>query len=292
LPLKTSSYQKWTTKLTEYAQSPALLAEIPYWQEIEAKLPVSDHPAPSNGTTNQRFALSKEKTQQLTQEANAAYNTDVNILLLTAFSAVYKTQNDLKNVPLMLEGHGREAVVQHVDITRTTGWFTSMYPVVLETTISDDPGTQIKQVKETIRLVPSKGIGYGILKYLTKSSEALFSNDRQPAILFNYLGEFTSATGGDFTLAGESAGQTSDPEAGNGFSMNINAQIQEGQLEIAVNADPAIWKPETIEQVFTSCIEHLEKLIDHCCNRENTEVTYSDITSAEISSSEFESLFD
>ena len=65
-----------------------------------------------------------------------------------------------------LEGHGREEVVDGCDLSRTVGWFTTIFPVLLELSNSSGPGETLKSIKEQLRRVPNRGIGYGLLRYL------------------------------------------------------------------------------------------------------------------------------
>ncbi|PES28329.1 hypothetical protein CN497_25175, partial [Priestia megaterium] len=101
---------------------------------------------------------------QLLQEAPAAYRTQVNDLLLTALARVIGRWSGQASTLIQLEGHGREELFDGVDLTRTVGWFTSLFPVRL--TPADTLGESIKQIKEQLRSIPNKGIGFGALRYL------------------------------------------------------------------------------------------------------------------------------
>src|SRR5690606_30075110 len=146
----------------------------------------------SNRMKNSRsveMRMSTDETARLLTEAGKAYNTEINDLLLTALGMAVHAWSGLNRVRLTLEGHGREAIVPGLDVSRTVGWFTSAYPVVLEAGEPEDLAYRIKRTKESLRRVPNKGIGYGILRYLGDSAhqEALFV---RPEISFNYLGQF------------------------------------------------------------------------------------------------------
>ncbi|MBJ8193239.1 hypothetical protein JDS79_41625, partial [Bacillus cereus] len=85
-----------------------------------------------------------------------------------------------------LEGHGREMIVPDLDITRTVGWFTTQYPVLLNLQGRQEVSARIKRIKENLREVPHKGIGYGLLKYMAPEKSVGFGVE--PEISFNYLG--------------------------------------------------------------------------------------------------------
>ena len=88
-------------------------------------------------------------------------------ILLTALGLTIKNWIGENNILINLEGHGREAIIENIDISRTIGWFTAFYPIVLDMKSSEDIIYLIKSIKESLRKIPNKGIGYGILKYCT-----------------------------------------------------------------------------------------------------------------------------
>ncbi|MFL5513040.1 MAG: amino acid adenylation domain-containing protein, partial [Gemmatimonadales bacterium] len=149
LPLKTSSYQQWAALLSEYAASERVAAECSSAQPWggAGRLP-QDRAGGRNRRGDARqtvVALSKEQTGWLLQQAPAAYRTGIQELLLTALATVLAEWMGSEAVLLELEGHGREE--QIADVTRTVGWFTTLYPVLLRVEPGGDTGTVIKSVK-------------------------------------------------------------------------------------------------------------------------------------------------
>ncbi|MGK7364009.1 condensation domain-containing protein, partial [Salmonella enterica] len=78
---------------------------------------------------------------------------------LTALARVLCRWSGQPSTLVQLEGHGREALFDDIDLTRSVGWFTSAYPLRL--TPAQSPGESIKAIKEQLRAVPHKGLGYG-----------------------------------------------------------------------------------------------------------------------------------
>ncbi len=115
-----------------------------------------------------------------------------------------------------LEGHGRENLIKGMNVTRTVGWFTSVYPVVLKVSRPEDTGYQIKLTKDSLRKVPNKGIGYGLLKHLREEKGEPWK--LHPEIGFNYMGQYDEDMqqgSGQFELSQEEMGpQFSADEAG------------------------------------------------------------------------------
>jgi hypothetical protein len=191
LPAKTCAYQVWARQLQAHAQT--LNAQLAYWQAqtADADLPCDN---PQGGLQNRLGAkleirLDAEHTRQLLQDAPAAYRTQINDLLLSALVRVICRWSGQTAALIQLEGHGREDLFDNVDLSRTVGWFTSLFPLRLQA--EGGLADAIKSVKEQLRGVPDKGIGYGLLRYLgTPDAREALSSLAAPRITFNYLGQF------------------------------------------------------------------------------------------------------
>src|ERR1044072_1414049 len=108
-----------------------------------------------------------------------------------------------------MEGHGREEVSQGVDVSRAVGWFTSIYPVVLESKAAEEVGTALKRIKEQLRAVPRRGLGYGVLRYLGSGEVSARLREMPRAqVGFNYLGQLDQVVGAErwLGIAKENAG--------------------------------------------------------------------------------------
>ena len=169
------------------------------------------------------------KPSLLLQRVPKAYRTEINDILLTALVLAIGDWTQNYSLTLSLEGHGREDIVKDIDLSRTIGWFTSIFPVHLNIENPHDLGEAIKTVKETLRQIPHKGIGYGILSYLTQEPLPLvYSHSHIPSHLsFNYLGQWdnTLAHKGLFTFSQESVGPSSS-------SKNDKAHLLEYYREV------------------------------------------------------------
>src|SRR5690606_2886875 len=117
------------------------------------------------------------------------------------------------------------------DLSRTIGWFTSVFPVHLSLENPEDLGESIKTIKETLRQIPHKGVGYGILKYLSQD-KPLSSSSLNPSLSFNYLGQWdnTLSQVGPFTPAHESAGNGIASNNTVSHLLNINGEVRENIL--------------------------------------------------------------
>src|SRR5262249_25338138 len=151
-----------------------------------------------------------------------------------------------------VEGHGREELFDDVDLSRTAGWFTSVYPVLLSLTPGAGAADSLLATKEQLRAIPNRGIGYGLLRHLGDDQIAARLSAMPAAdILFNYLGQFDTVLESDspLTLASESPGPTESPDRLRTHPIEVNAQVDGGCLLIDWTFGSELYRPETIQQL-------------------------------------------
>lgn len=198
-----TSFRRWAHGQIE--QTPARAGEIPGWREILTA------PDPHLGTRaldpaldtvasmGQLRTLIDPDTAAAAQEfIPARFHCGLDDALLTALALTSARFRDTRRTLLTVEGHGREeAVLPGADISRTIGWFTSVFPVALDLGDLDlddafhggpAAGTALKAVKEQLRAIPDKGVGFGMLRYLDAATAAEFESAPTPQLSFNYLG--------------------------------------------------------------------------------------------------------
>ncbi|MFT0475969.1 amino acid adenylation domain-containing protein [Pseudomonas antarctica] len=300
LPAKTSSTRAWAERLQAYAGTTALAQELAWWQTqlhgSRAGLPGADPQA----SVSNRHALSVTThlgqgfTRRLLQDAPSAYRTQINDLLLTALARVIVRWTGDASMLIRLEGHGREDLFDEIDLTRTVGWFTSLYP--LQLTPSDSLAGSLKQIKEQLRAVPNKGLGFGALRYLgnAQAREALGALPR-PRITFNYLGQFDgSFEGGEqeglFAPSGDASGSEQSLDAPLGNWLEINGQVYGGELKLNWSFSQAMFAEATVQQLADDYALELKTVIEHCCAAANQGVTPSDFPLARLSQAQLDAL--
>ncbi|HEJ2102751.1 TPA: non-ribosomal peptide synthase/polyketide synthase [Pseudomonas aeruginosa] len=284
---RSSSYQTWSRHLHE--QAGARLDELDYWQ---AQLHDAPHALPCenpHGALENRherklvLTLDAERTRQLLQEAPAAYRTQVNDLLLTALARATCRWSGDASVLVQLEGHGREDLGEAIDLSRTVGWFTSLFPLRL--TPAADLGESLKAIKEQLRGVPDKGVGYGLLRYLAgEEAAARLAALPQPRITFNYLGRFDRQFDGAALLvpATESAGAAQDPCAPLANWLSIEGQVYGGELSLHWSFSREMFAEATVQRLVDDYARELHALIEHCCQEGNVGATPSDFPLATL----------
>ncbi len=302
LPSKTSSFQRWSERLRTYAQSGMSTEEIDYWLDpirtLINPLPVDDPSGDETAASSEIVTLSlgAEETRLLLHEVPAAYRTQINDVLLAALAYVLGQWSGNSAVLIDLEGHGREDLFQDVDISRTVGWFTSIFPVAVRITEEAQPGDLIKSVKEQLRRIPNKGIGYGLLRYL-RSHDALreqLCRFTAPEISFNYLGQFdqTFPAEAPFRLASEAIGKSNDVSTRLPYALDINVSLLEGRLVVAWGYSRHRYKRETIVELGESYLVMLNTYIQHCVAQETGSYTPSDFPDIDIDQGTLDHIFE
>ncbi|WP_439878233.1 non-ribosomal peptide synthase/polyketide synthase [Pseudomonas prosekii] len=299
LPAKTSATQAWARRLQAHADSAPMQAQLAFWttqlQGARQDLPC-DRP---HGELHNRHAqqvqtrLDKDQTRKLLQEAPAAYRTQINDLLLTALARVIGDWTGDTSTLIQLEGHGREALFDEIDLSRSVGWFTSLFPVRL--TAATEPGASIKAIKEQLRAIPDKGLGFGALRYLgNDASRQALQELPVPRITFNYLGQFDAAFGEEsaalFTPASEACGTQQSPLAPLDNWLTLNGRVFAGELNIGWTFSEQMFDEATIERLAQAYARELECLIEHCCQSAHQGLTPSDFPLAGLSQVQLDGL--
>ncbi|WP_373493940.1 amino acid adenylation domain-containing protein, partial [Aquiflexum sp.] len=254
LPEKTDSYRYWMERNAEYAEGHLLERQRKYWEQQQGmkvdKLAVQN-PEGSNrfGVSKQvGFALSKEETALVHQGMNGLNKVEINALLLSALSKALKEVFGAESIRVLLEGHGREDYLKKTDISRTMGWFTSMYPFLLSST--EESIASVFLLQDALNQVPDKGVGYGLLRYMHKQR---LPEMEDAQVSFNYFGDFSredaldtkdqitqstiSSTGNtktSFTFSEFEHGMDVHPDLERDTEIEVSGQSQDGCLEISI----------------------------------------------------------
>jgi amino acid adenylation domain-containing protein/non-ribosomal peptide synthase protein (TIGR01720 family) len=301
LPPKTSSFKTWAEELQNYAKTPEFYAQFKYWlnRDLPAVFPLPldyQGEAKSNIVAHAKtvsFTLTEEQTRLLLQEVPQAYNTQINDILLTALVQAFSHWTGSDRLLLDMEGHGRENVIESVNLSRTVGWFTSIYPVFLTLENLDHPGECLKSIKEQLRQIPNRGFDYGIGYYLNSdlTIQSQLKNYPKAQVSFNYLGQFTSHQIGDigWKLSQESSGSIHSPLGQRSHLIAIHGIVVDGQLDMEWQYSENFHHQTTIKNLAAAYRDSLESLINHCLSAEGG-YTPSDFPDADLNQAELDEL--
>src|SRR5579859_6069886 len=271
LPAKTTPFKAWAQRLAEYARTPALDQEWAYWlaagRASSADLPGSavDPPNTEAAARVVSVALSRKETQALLQDVPRAYQSQINDVLLTALALAVRGWTGQTSVLVDLEGHGREDLFDDVNVSRTVGWFTTIFPVQLDLRGTHTPVETLHAVKAQLRRIPHRGLGYGVLRYLSGDADrvAQLRSLPQPQISFNYLGQFDQvlADAALFRLAPESSGPAHGPHGQRLHLLDVNGMIAGAQLRLDWTYNPLVHPQPIVTRLAERFLATLRAII-------------------------------
>ena len=301
LPAKTTGYKYWAQQLQTYAQSDEVREELDYWSSLESSLNKKvlplDFPEGNNivaSAATVSVTLTPEETQALLSEVPSAYQTQINDVLLTALTQTFQQWTGSNSLLIELEGHGREDILNNLDLSRTVGWFTTIFPVLLDLEINSDPGVAIKSIKEQLRSIPQKGINYGVLRYLSNDEKIREKLEKLPAaeVRFNYLGQTDQITNNSslFQPGKESTGNNQSLRGHRDCAIEINSAIANDRLFLDWTYSQGLHRESTIRQLADGFIETLRSLISHCQSPDAVGYTPSDFPQMEFDADELDLL--
>ncbi|CAM5700605.1 amino acid adenylation domain-containing protein [Streptomyces canarius] len=268
LGAKSTSFRDWSRRLAAHTEAGGFDAELAHWQGLDtsAVLP-ADHPGGANTVADEESVtagLDAEETRRLLQDVPDVYRTRVNDVLLCALGRVLARWTGRDRVAVTLEGHGREELFEDVDLARTVGWFTAMYPVALDVPRDAGTGTALKTVKENLRAVPHGGLGYGALRFLHPTAGP--GLPALPPVCFNYLGrqDGTPAPGG--LLHAPHGGLTGgmDRSAERPYLLDVLGRVADDRLEFTWSYSREVHRRETVARLAAELADELRAIVRHC----------------------------
>lgn len=283
-----TSILDWNAALENVAGETRFDAAAAYWSALPTASPL---PCERDGTFTEETALTlsdtldREETAALLGEVHAAYNTNVEDVLLAALARTITHWSGLPRVLIGVERHGREQLVEGVDLARTIGWLTSYFPVCFDVPADQDSGALLRNVKDTLRAIPHRGASYGLLRYMRDDHIAqTLSRQQPPQIVFNFAGRFGSqAVGGAAWLQSCPPFASRAGENGRGYRMEINALVMDGRLRIDWAASHAQYHESTIEHLLRTLLDEIRLLIQHALTADSSGYTPADFPDAGLS---------
>ncbi len=290
---KTSPYSAWSERMRAYAESETGASERAYWESVHREMETirrlgrGGARSKNGDSMSVRFALSRGETEQLLTEAHAAYKAQPNDILLAALGRAFKAWRGSARTAIALEGHGREQeLTGDIDVSRTIGWFTSLYPVVLNLAEQGDIGYHIRQVKEALRAVPKNGAGYGPLRYTQPRTHLQM---HEPQVSFNFISDSDSSSyPAPFAHASEPTGTAFSLLAQRLFDVDFLLSIEDRCLQVEINYDAHAFEQAEMEKLAAHYRSELLAVAAHCLEQEVTTLSPSDIDYSGLSIDELD----
>ncbi|MBN1040276.1 amino acid adenylation domain-containing protein [Clostridium botulinum] len=274
---------KCCNRLINYSNSREYLRELEYWRNFEkyniTQLKIDKKLEENKNIKFKSIYLNKEETNSLLNKVNSAYSTNINEILLTSVVISMRVLVNNNRLLINIKSNNREWCNEQIDVSEVVGCFTTQYPVIIGTE-QKEIGDFIKTVKDTVRNTPNKGIGYGLMKYLSNNSEKEFVDINLKAeVVFNetlkldnmlYSDRFEIV---DFNLEEKFIGE---------YGINLFPIIKAGRLKVVIAYNSNRYEEEIIEQLLTDIKNTLIILLNHCMKTGEAEVTLSDLVIGDI----------
>ena len=286
---KTSSFMKWNEKLNEYAQSSKLQEEYAFWKkvndQIESFIKV-DSPNTEENSSTMLYVLDKSTTELFKNVNRETLGIDINQLLITSLVKTFHEVFNMQNISIKLEGHGREDILDDIDVFRTVGWFTTSYPVVFHIDDSNNLSELLLNCKENLMKIKNSGIGYGVLKYLTKAEEVQLVNS--PQVVFNYLGDVDKK----FEIGSREYGIFRDPGYVRDTYMEFNIILQDGELLLYLTLHNELIKDEKFATVLEKYASNIKLLLNYCQEVKDKIYSASDFEFTDLDNAQVKEILD
>jgi non-ribosomal peptide synthase protein (TIGR01720 family) len=298
LPAKTTSMQYWTERLTAFANSTEIREALQYWLDLAPKrpclLPV-DHDGPNTVSTVRviKRELTEWETESILVQVPQACRTQVNDALLTALARTLTQWLGETECWFDLEGHGREPLFDDVDLSRTSGWFTSIFPVRLQVDPSANLSSSLISVRGQLQTIPARGLSFGVLRFLAADPDVRRKLSELPKreVSFNYLGQFGgSDTTATIRGATESPGPMRDPGQLREYLIEIDGSVTNDRLSLQWSYSEGKHTSETIERISDHMMHELRVIIQNCRSGEAGRMTPADFPSARMDQDDLERL--
>jgi non-ribosomal peptide synthase protein (TIGR01720 family) len=248
--------------------------ELSYWAP-EARARVKPLPRDLHRATNTLASsrsvyalLEFEETRILLQQVPRVWKSQIQEVLLAAMLQVVARWSGNQLLQVDLEGHGREGIFEGVDLSRTVGWFTTLYPMFFDLREADSLAEVLERVREAFDTLPNRGVGYGVLRYTSEDPETRGRLRAMPGaeISFNYLGQFDQVVpeASAFKPARESTGAAHSGRGARSHVFEINSMVVGGRLRLSWGYSQNLHQRSSAEDLVARYAEVLRQLVAEC----------------------------
>ncbi|MGH3936026.1 MAG: amino acid adenylation domain-containing protein, partial [Pseudonocardiaceae bacterium] len=281
-------FTQWAHRLSGHVRAGAFEADLAYWSTVPREA-LPDLPVTRDGTNTAGsrrsvlVRLGRDDTDALLHQVPGVYRTQINDVLLAALGWVLSRWTGRERVLIALEGHGREEILDRVDISRTVGWFTTQFPVALAVPADSNWRAVLMSVKEQLRAIPHRGLSYGALRYLTPDS--VLGADPQPQICLNYHGQWEVAPDSDglYCTWLRALGPDHTTESIRPYLLDVIGLVTNGELELGWTYSDNVHDEATIARLASELVEALREIVAHCAGPQAGGCTPSDFPLARLS---------
>jgi amino acid adenylation domain-containing protein/non-ribosomal peptide synthase protein (TIGR01720 family) len=270
LPRKTASFREWSEAMVRRARSGALAPELSHWlAEDRAQL----RPLPLDFIRGENTAgsmrrvvvsLSAGETEALLREVPAVHKTQIDEVLLAALARALGLWSGHDLLQTDLEGHGREEIFDSLSVARTVGWFTTVFPVLVDLGAGTGMAEVLRAVKQEMRRIPNRGIGYGMARFLQQDESLAARLDRRSEVKLNYLGQLDVVlpVSAPFQMAPEALEASRSLRGRRSHRFDVVACITGGCFRLEWLYSASLHDTATIEALAGELLAGLRDLLD------------------------------
>jgi amino acid adenylation domain-containing protein/non-ribosomal peptide synthase protein (TIGR01720 family) len=274
LPPKTTSFRAWAQRQEELARSRELRDQVDFWlhvADVGAHHLPADDPAGSAGTgaiDQVSVLLDETESHVLLHDLPTRRGLRFTDVILAAVARAFAAWTGSGTLLIRQTSHGRDPVFDDVDLSRTLGWISTTAPVLLELAGEETPAEALATVKEQLERVPLRGLGYGVLRYMTGDPDIearMATVVAGPAATFNFVGRFDGEPEGSALLVDVRLEERRPkrPVPRRDPQLRISGAVvgQPARLGLSWEYGRDFYRRETIEWVAARCLEELRGLL-------------------------------
>ena len=262
----TAPARAWALALAELAATSEVASHAAYWLAMPAddRSVVISESAGSNGDTEVlTMMLDTEATHLLMHDASHRLGASPQAVLLAALLLAWREWTGSDSLRLDLEGHGRDTLGSSLDVSRTVGWFTTVFPVHLTVPHGTGNGhtsphrALVHAVMRELDALPMRGAAHGLARWLApdESLRAALAAQPRPALLFNFLGthDLSLPTASRLRVTDEPQGRTRSPDGPRAYAIELNTRVEDGSLIVAIDYSRQAFPAESMAR-FASAL--------------------------------------
>ncbi|KAJ1928323.1 hypothetical protein IWQ60_002145, partial [Tieghemiomyces parasiticus] len=276
LPPKTLSFQTWCSQLDDYARTLTADAWPVQSMTVDNRqlLPPPEvlGPVPTAARLSISHEFDREFTTRLLLQLVPQWRVTPRDMLLATFARAYCQALGTTQVSFVMEGHGREPWSDAMDVSRTVGWFTALYPLVLDVPLGSSVLATLHHTKEAMQQIPVRGFPYSLLRHMpgadpTERAKLLAKTPERLDVQFNYFGRFGNAGAGG-AASGAVGIEWDDrfglhdfaPDEHVIFDLNPMPLVNQDRLRLVMEYNPRVYGTQWAEQLINLWRQDLEHL--------------------------------
>ncbi|WP_434424795.1 amino acid adenylation domain-containing protein [Nannocystis pusilla] len=277
LGAKTTFLRQWSERLHAFIAGGGLSQELEYWQAQCARRMtpiVRDRdcaPGTFGDSRTVEVELAPADTSALLRAVGSRHGTEIDAVLLSALASALSAASGTDTVCVALQHHGREPVVADLDVSRTLGWFSTLLPLWLTVQQGCAPAVLLDDVKEQLRSVPGRGLGYGWLRYAHPDANVRASLSVPMPVVFNYLGQYEAGSPWSFDGTAHSS---ISPNMALFHELVVSCIVVDGRLRLGWSFSGAVHETSTIERIAGAFLSSLRRLIACCTSADGEDTSW------------------